>query len=72
MGETIIFVRQKQSLKVLNGQGSWSDALYEAHCFNSTWEAVVFCRKHSKLMAEIVVRTGPPSKDMVIDILPFN
>lgn len=68
MAPTIIFVREKQTLKFLDAQGLWVVSFTGACTFKSTWEAVDFCSKKSVCKAEIVMRMGNPIYDVVIDV----
>lgn len=68
MVNVMIFVRQKQTLKFLAGNGAWVAAFAGARTFESTWEACDFCMKHSIHKAQIVMRMGDPIYDVMIDI----
>jgi hypothetical protein len=68
MDSILIFVRQKQSLKLLSNAGAWVSSLSEARTFPSTWAALDTCMKQDVRRAEIVMRFGLPSYDVLLDV----
>jgi hypothetical protein len=68
MTSAIIFVREKRTLKFLNGQSAWIVSFSEARTFKSTWEAFDFCLKNSVHKAQIVMRFGDPVYDVTLEV----
>jgi hypothetical protein len=68
MDSVLIFVRQKQSLKFLTNDGGWAMSFSEARTFQNTWAALDTCMKQGVHRAEIVMRFGSPSYDVLLDI----